>query len=74
MSFIRFSNTIMIQSLDNAQKTVKHAYKIPICAEEDYNLFITNLEKLITEGLKTEPNKSLKLIYNFIMIIIPKLS
>lgn len=49
-------------------------YRIPICAEEEYNLFIRNLEKLITAGLETELHKSLDLIYNFIIKIMPAIN
>ncbi len=49
-------------------------YNIPICIEDDYNLFISNLEKLIENGINIEPNKALELIYNFIIKAIPTIN
>ena len=50
-----------IRAFEYRMKYKYTKYKIPICAEDDYNLFIINLEKLITAGLKTELNNSLEL-------------
>lgn len=63
-----------IRAFEYRMKYKYTKYKIPICAEEDYNLFITNLENLITYGLIKEPEKTLELIYNFIIKIIPTIN
>ncbi len=63
-----------IRAFEYKMKYKYTKYKIPICAEEDYNLFIMNLEKLITYGLIKEPEKTLELIYNFIIKIIPTIN
>jgi len=49
-------------------------YTIPICRNEDYKLFIQNIECLIQKALKKNKKRALELLYNFLINIFPVLS
>ncbi|MEJ2250369.1 MAG: hypothetical protein P8Y97_12045 [Candidatus Lokiarchaeota archaeon] len=63
-----------IRAFEYRMKYKYTIYNIPICKEDDYNLFISDLETLIEEGLKKDLNRTLELIYNFIIRIIPTIN
>ena len=45
-------------------------FKNPICSDEDYKLFIQNLEILIEKSLKKENDIILEFLWNFLIIIL----
>ncbi len=63
-----------IKAFEYKMKYKNTKYKIPVCEEENYKQFISNLENLIEAGINKDSNKALELIYNYILLIIPTLN